>query len=45
MSHELTKKEYLEQCECCGKFKLCKMYVIPTLEAAWICKEYREGKK
>lgn len=34
-----------EHCEGCGKFKICKMYVLPNLTSAWICKECREGKK
>lgn len=33
------------QCECCNKWKICKMYIIPTGEAAWICKDCREGKR
>jgi len=32
------------QCECCNLWKTVRMYIIPTLEAAWICKECREGK-
>lgn len=32
------------RCECCGKFKLVRMYVIQTGEAAFVCKKCREGK-
>ncbi len=32
------------ECECCGKVKLVRMYILPTLEAAFVCKSCREGK-
>jgi hypothetical protein len=31
-------------CKCCDKLKMCKLYVIATLEAVWICQDCREGK-
>ncbi len=33
----------LEQCECCGKFKVCRMYVTHMGTASWVCTECRVG--
>ncbi len=41
---DAISSETTDQCECCGHYKLVKMYIIQTGEAAWICKECREGK-
>lgn len=30
-------------CACCEKVKLCRMYVIQTGDAVWICVECRKG--
>lgn len=29
-------------CECCNKFKICRMYVLQNGNAAWVCKECRK---
>lgn len=31
-------------CDCCGKLKLCKMYVLQNGETAWVCTKCRENK-
>lgn len=33
-----------QYCECCGGLKLCRMYVLANLTAAWVCKDCRKGK-
>lgn len=43
MANELSS-ESEERCECCRKVKMCKMYMLQSMEAAWVCIECREGK-
>lgn len=36
--------EGMQVCECCDKLKLCRLYVLQDLRAAWVCVECRGGK-
>jgi len=36
--------EALVDCDCCGQLRLCRMYILQTGNAAWVCVECRTGK-
>lgn len=31
-------------CECCNKYKICKMYVLQDGSTTFVCKDCRNGK-
>lgn len=33
-----------QQCECCARWKICRMYVLQDGTAAWVCRSCRTGK-
>lgn len=34
----------VQTCECCGKVKPCRMYMLQTCNAAWVCHGCRKGE-
>lgn len=32
-------------CECCGKLRMCRMYMLPDCTTALVCKPCRNGEK
>lgn len=43
--NEVLSTEDNQFCKCCGKFKLCKVYVLQSGNAEWVCTECRNGKR
>ena len=41
---DAISNEVKQLCACCGKIKLCKMYVLQSGYAEFVCNECRTGK-